>query len=111
LARHKEESVCSANPAPIASCTRRHPLILAQARYLSDDNYRRPEMSICFPVQTCILDGLPSEWLRIYLFAGLSDAQINKWYIRLLEEHILTAICRELRAEYGNLLAQTIGRK
>jgi hypothetical protein len=111
--------LCSTNPARIASCTRRHLLILAQARYLSHDNYRRPEMSIYFPVQKCIPDWRPSNgWMPRTLkrvrakgssdhasaSAGLSDAQIKKWYIKLIEEHILTTICRELHAEYGTLL-------
>jgi hypothetical protein len=111
--------VCSTNPARIASCTRRHLLILAQAHYLSHDNYRRLEMSIYFPVQKCIPDWRPSNgWMPRTLkrvrakgssdhasaSAGLSDAQINKWYIKLIEEHILTTICRKLHAEYGTLL-------
>lgn len=37
------------------------------------------------------------EWMRIYLFSGLRGADINRWYIDLLEERILARIVREYR--------------
>ncbi len=37
------------------------------------------------------------EWMRIYLFAGLKGADINRWYIGLLEERILQRIVKEYR--------------
>jgi AcrR family transcriptional regulator len=37
------------------------------------------------------------EWMRIYLFSGLRGADINRWYIGLLEERILCRIIREYR--------------
>jgi AcrR family transcriptional regulator len=42
---------------------------------------------------------LNREWLRIYLFAGLNGAELNKWCIGLLEDRILKTIYRELYAE------------
>jgi len=42
---------------------------------------------------------LTREWLRIYLFAGLDGAELNKWCIGLLEDRILKTIYRELYAE------------
>jgi AcrR family transcriptional regulator len=42
---------------------------------------------------------LTREWLRLYLFAGLNGAELNKWCIGLLEDRILKTIYRELYAE------------
>jgi AcrR family transcriptional regulator len=42
---------------------------------------------------------LTREWLRIYLFAGLNGAELNKWCIGLLEDRIFKPIYRELYAE------------
>lgn len=41
------------------------------------------------------------EWMRIYLFSGLRGAEINRWYIDLLEERILQRIVREYRHAAG----------
>lgn len=35
------------------------------------------------------------DWMRIYLFSGLKGADINRWYVGLLEERILSRIVRE----------------
>lgn len=43
---------------------------------------------------------LNREWLRIYLFAGLNGAELNKWCIGLLEDRILKTVYRELYAEF-----------
>nr|WP_026242417.1 TetR/AcrR family transcriptional regulator [Rhizobium leguminosarum] len=37
------------------------------------------------------------DWMRIYLFSGLKGADINRWYIGLLEERILQRIIKEYR--------------
>ena len=37
------------------------------------------------------------EWIRIYMYAGLSDTGFNRRYIGLIQRRLLTAICRELR--------------
>lgn len=42
---------------------------------------------------------LTRQWLRIYLFAGLNSAELNKWCIGILEDRIFTPIYRELYAE------------
>jgi AcrR family transcriptional regulator len=42
---------------------------------------------------------LTREWLRIYLFAGLNGAEMNRSCIGLLEDRILKTIYRELYAE------------
>ncbi len=41
------------------------------------------------------------EWIRIYLFSGLRGFDINKWYVKLVEERILKRICVEYRHELG----------
>jgi AcrR family transcriptional regulator len=41
------------------------------------------------------------EWLRIYLFSGLKGVEINRRYISLLRERVLTTIIRELYADCG----------
>lgn len=41
------------------------------------------------------------EWLRIYYFASLRDAQINRWYNHVVEELILKRLVREWRVEQG----------
>jgi AcrR family transcriptional regulator len=42
---------------------------------------------------------LTREWLRLYLYACLNGAQLNHWYVSLLEERISAPICRALYAE------------
>lgn len=37
------------------------------------------------------------DWMRIYLFSGLRGAEINRWYIGLVEERILQRIMKEYR--------------
>jgi AcrR family transcriptional regulator len=37
------------------------------------------------------------EWMRIYLFSGLKGAEMNRRYIRLLEERVLQLIVKEYR--------------
>lgn len=37
------------------------------------------------------------DWMRIYLFSGLKGADINRWYVGLLEERILHRIMKEYR--------------
>ena len=44
-------------------------------------------------------DALTYEWIRIYMFAGLAGADINKRYIDLLEKNLLVPVCEEVRAE------------
>jgi AcrR family transcriptional regulator len=41
------------------------------------------------------------EWIRIYMYAGLSDTGFNRRYIGLIQRRLLTAICRELRRHCG----------
>ena len=40
------------------------------------------------------------DWMRLYVFAGLSGVEINRRYFRILEQRILMPLCEELRAEY-----------
>ena len=42
-----------------------------------------------------------NEWIRIYMFSALMEEPINKHYIGLVEEKILTPICIELRDYCG----------
>jgi AcrR family transcriptional regulator len=41
------------------------------------------------------------QWLRIYLFSGLKGVDINKWYIGVVEDRILSLIVEEYRHEAG----------
>ena len=41
------------------------------------------------------------EWLRIYLFAGLKGLGLNRWYINVVQDKILTRIIEEYRHEAG----------
>lgn len=42
-----------------------------------------------------------SEWMRIYMFSGLHGEAINEQYIAHVEEHLLTPIIAEMRADAG----------
>ena len=46
------------------------------------------------------------KWLRIYLYSGLKGLDINRWYVGVVRDKILTRIVRECRHESG-LPAQT----
>jgi AcrR family transcriptional regulator len=39
------------------------------------------------------------QWLRIYLFAGLKGLGLNRWYVDVVQERILTRIIEEYRHE------------
>ena len=41
------------------------------------------------------------KWLRIYLYSGLKGLDINRWYVGVVREQILTRIVRECRHEMG----------
>jgi AcrR family transcriptional regulator len=41
------------------------------------------------------------KWLRIYLYSGLKGLDINRRYIRMVQDEILTRIIRECRHEAG----------
>jgi AcrR family transcriptional regulator len=41
------------------------------------------------------------KWLRIYFYAGLKGLDINRWYIGVVEDKILSRIIRECRHETG----------
>ena len=41
------------------------------------------------------------EWMRIYLFSGLKGVDINRRYMGLVRQRILTPIVNEARAEMG----------
>jgi AcrR family transcriptional regulator len=41
------------------------------------------------------------KWLRIYFYAGLKGLDINRWYIGVVEEKILSRIVSECRHEAG----------
>jgi AcrR family transcriptional regulator len=41
------------------------------------------------------------EWLRIYLFAGLKGLGLNRWYVDVVQDKILTRIIEEYRHEAG----------
>ena len=40
------------------------------------------------------------EWMRLYIFAGLAGVEINRRYVKLVEQRILRPLCVELRAEF-----------
>jgi len=41
------------------------------------------------------------KWLRIYLYSGLKGLDINRWYVGMVKDKILTRIIRECRYEVG----------
>src|SRR4029077_14786337 len=41
------------------------------------------------------------KWLRIYLYSGLKGLDINRWYVGIVRDKILTRIIRECRHEAG----------
>jgi AcrR family transcriptional regulator len=41
------------------------------------------------------------EWIRLYLFSALAGNDINRRYIKIVEEKILKPICAELRHHLG----------
>jgi AcrR family transcriptional regulator len=41
------------------------------------------------------------DWMRIYLFSGLRELDINRWWSSFVESRILSTICDELRYETG----------
>jgi AcrR family transcriptional regulator len=41
------------------------------------------------------------KWLRIYLYSGLKGLDINRWYVGMVKEKILTRIIRECRYDAG----------
>jgi AcrR family transcriptional regulator len=41
------------------------------------------------------------KWLRIYLYAGLKGLDINRWYVGMVNDKILSRIIRECRHEAG----------
>jgi AcrR family transcriptional regulator len=41
------------------------------------------------------------KWLRIYLYSGLKGIEINRWYVGVVRDKILTRIIRECRHEAG----------
>src|SRR6202048_291535 len=43
----------------------------------------------------------PPKWLRIYLYSGLRGLDINRWYVGVVRDKILTRIIRECRHEAG----------
>lgn len=41
------------------------------------------------------------EWIRIYLYSGLSDMELNRRYNPLIEVSVIRRICREVRVDMG----------
>ncbi|HEY0417929.1 MAG TPA: TetR/AcrR family transcriptional regulator, partial [Acetobacteraceae bacterium] len=41
------------------------------------------------------------EWIRIYMYAGLSDPVLNRRYIQLVRKQLMPVYCREVRHECG----------
>jgi len=41
------------------------------------------------------------KWLRIYLYSGLKGLDINRWYVGVVRDKILTRVIRECRHEAG----------
>jgi AcrR family transcriptional regulator len=41
------------------------------------------------------------KWLRIYLYSGLKGLDINRWYVGVVRDKILTRIVRECRHQAG----------
>src|ERR1700712_1356517 len=39
------------------------------------------------------------KWLRIYLYSGLKGLDINRWYVGVVRDKMITCIIRECRSE------------
>ena len=50
------------------------------------------------------------KWLRIYLYSGLKGLDINRWYVGVVRDKILTRIIRECRHEAGASRAKQADR-
>ena len=48
------------------------------------------------------------DWIRIYMYSGLSGTGLNKRYINLIQRELLTVYCRELRHYCGLKLDQPV---
>lgn len=46
-------------------------------------------------------EALTYEWIRLYMFAGLTGEDINRRYIQLLEARLLAPLCTEVRVTVG----------
>ena len=44
---------------------------------------------------------LSYEWVRLFMFAGLKGADMNRRFFSFVTERLVLPICREIRAEYG----------
>jgi AcrR family transcriptional regulator len=40
------------------------------------------------------------QWMRLYVFAGLSDIRIHTRYFRIIEQQLLRPLCVEVRAQF-----------
>jgi AcrR family transcriptional regulator len=40
------------------------------------------------------------DWIRIYMYAGLGGLDLNKKYLSLVRDRLLTAMCQEFRHEF-----------
>src|SRR6202047_1076137 len=68
-------------------------LLTDRSRPLRD---RRQELS---RASTTVL--FTRKWIRIYLYSGLKGLDINRWYVGVVRDKILTRIIRECRHEAG----------
>ena len=50
------------------------------------------------------------KWLRIYLYSGLKGLDINRWYVGVVRDKILTRIIKECRHEAGLPAAEQADR-
>lgn len=41
------------------------------------------------------------DWIRIYMYAGLSTPSLNQRYIKLIRRELIPVVCRELREHCG----------
>jgi len=41
------------------------------------------------------------EWIRLFMFAGLKDLDLNARYLKMLREHAFVRVIGEIRAEHG----------
>ena len=51
------------------------------------------------------------EWIRIYMYAGLSGTGLNKRYINLIQRELLTVYCQQLRQYCGVKLDRPVSQE
>lgn len=75
------------------------PLEIGWEKLLSDRRPLRVRLQEFYEAYTDAI--FNRRWLRIYLYSGLKGLDINRWYVGMVKDKILTRILRECRHDAG----------